>query len=117
MLSEADAKQRIRNLENAEEQRIATLLLNLGFTAVDFNAKIYAESRQLIGEIDSLFVFENNLLIVETTNERRPSVDSIVGWFVKWSEEANIERIFATYGLSLRNCLAFSRPWPMTMSP
>lgn len=60
-------------------------------------------NRRAIGEIDSLFLFEDHLLIVEVTRETNLPTDSIVAWFSKWSDEDNICRIFSRYGLSARH--------------
>jgi len=100
LLTEEEARSRIKKIPNAEEKRVDTLLLNLGFNAVDFNAKICNEKGQDIGEIDCLFVFENHLLIVETTKESDLETDNIVAWFLKWSEESNLKRIRLKYNLA-----------------
>lgn len=115
LLTESEAKTRIQSLVNDEEKRISALLFNLGFDAIDFNSEIFDDSRRKIGEIDSLFLFEDHLLIVEVTKEDLDS-DSIVAWFSKWSDEGNIQRIFSKYSLSTRHshriffCLHRERP-------
>lgn len=121
MLSESEARERIRALENGGEKRVNTLLLDLGFEAVDFNVRIFDENGQEIGEIDSLFVFEDHLLITETTIKADLETDSIVAWVSKWSDETNINRIFTKYKLSPRfsHRLFFwlSRERPRRLSP
>lgn len=103
MPTESEARQRIQAQQNPDEKRVNTLLLDLGFNAVDFNTRIFDENGQEIGEIDSLFLFEDHLLIIETTTEARLETGNIVAWFSKWSDETNIKRIFSKYHLSPRS--------------
>lgn len=121
LLSETEARTRISALQNADEKRVNTLLLNLGFHAVDFNAKILNDNRQEIGEIDSLFLFDNHLLIIEITNETNLETDRIISWFSKWSDDVNINRIFTKYRLSPRQThrifFWLSRERPNRLSP
>jgi hypothetical protein len=46
VLPESEARRRVQALRNPEEQRVNTLLLDLGINAVDFNARISNENRQ-----------------------------------------------------------------------
>jgi len=102
VLSEQQARQRISQLQNQEEKRVNKLLLDFGFQAVDFNIVITNSAAQQIGEIDSVFLFENHVLIVEVTNEADLATDSIVAWFSKWSDEGNIQRLLSRYNLPTR---------------
>jgi len=121
MLTESQARQMIQALQNLGEKRVNTLLLNLGFDAIAFNPEILDGNDQKIGEIDSLFLFGNDLLIIEATEETRLETSDIVAWFTKWSYEPNIGRIYLRYGLAPRapHRLFFwlSRERPRTLSP
>lgn len=101
MLTESQARARIRSIENLGEKRVDTLLLNFGLQAVDFNAIIRSGSGREIGEIDALFVFGDHLLIVETTEESDLDSAAIVARFTKWSNRANMNRIYSQYDLSV----------------
>lgn len=100
MLSESGARARIEAMQNPGEKRVNKLMLDFGFQAVDFNSLLKNVNGQEIGEIDALFVYEDHLLIVETTEEANPESSRITNWFTKWSVPANIERIHEKYHLS-----------------
>lgn len=124
MLTETQARERIRSIENPGERRVNTLLLNFGLQAINFNAQIRDERDREIGEIDALFAFDNHLLIIETTEESEPDSDTIVAWFTKWSNQTNIDRLYQEYNLSpsrsphrLFFWLSRDRPSPDELSP
>jgi len=100
LLSELEAREKISHLQNEEEKRVNTLLMNFGFSAIDFNTRIFKENGQEIGEIDSLFAFEDHLLIIEITGEANVENDRIVAWFSKWADEDNINRVFLKHNLT-----------------
>jgi DGQHR domain-containing protein len=102
MLPEAESRARVQAMRNSWEQRVNTLLLDFGMDAVDFNARILNTANQEIGEIDGLFSFDGHLMMVETTAERDVENDSVVAWFSKWEDRANINRVLTQYHLSPR---------------
>lgn len=100
-----EAEKRISLIKNENERNVAQLLLNLGFTFVDANPTIENSSKQKIGEIDSMFTFEDYLFLIEVSKDKHSGSSKKIAFFSKWSEKDNLEVIRKQYDLRPRKVM------------
>jgi len=101
----AEAQKKIEQIRNENERNVADLLLNLGFALVDTNSTITNSSDKKIGEIDSMFTFEDYLFLIEVSKDKHSGSSKKIAFFSKWSEKDNLEIIRKRYGLRPRKVL------------
>jgi len=100
-----EAQEKIKIIENDAERNVAELLLNMGFTFIDSNSIIENSSNQRVGEIDLIFTFEDYLLIVEVSKDRRSGNAKKITFFTKWTERSNQTLLRNHYNLRPRKIL------------
>jgi DGQHR domain-containing protein len=85
--------------KNKDELLILTLFNNFKFDKIGENITIKEEDK-LIGEIDLIYKFENNLFLIEVKNKKEFDKDEIDHWFSKWSYEKNLNKLFEDLNIS-----------------
>jgi DGQHR domain-containing protein len=93
-----ELERKISATTNQEEKEVNLLLHRLGLRLVDCYAK-FEDPSVTVGEIDGLFEFEGNVLVVETRKKKSVTSNEILGFFAKWSDEANLDLLRRTYNL------------------
>ena len=99
------AQDKIQSIENEAERDVAELLLNMCFTFIGSNAIIENSSNQRVGEIDLLFSFEDYLLIVEVSKDKRSGNAKKITFFTKWADKSNQTLLRNHYNLRPRKVL------------
>jgi len=77
-------------IENEHERKVAEFLNRLGFTPKKLNP-IIAENKKQIGEIDSIFEYNDCLLLVEVSIGTQIVNEKKNFFFSKWSDDHNLE--------------------------
>ena len=77
-------------IENEHERKVAEFLNRLEFTPKEFNP-IIKENKKQIGEIDSIFEYDNCLFLVEVSIGTQIVNEKKNFFFSKWSDEYNLE--------------------------
>ena len=116
-----DILEQIRAISNNEEKSVAELLYNMGFNFIDSNCILENESKQVIGEIDLLFSFDDCLLIVEVSKDKHSGSAKQIAFFTKWMEKLNNDFIKKQYNLQpkkiIRIYFDLSKSTPKDVSP
>lgn len=78
------------------EKETAHFFDKLGLKCVDLGFKIYDSKNNVTGEIDGIFIDEENeiILIYDESKQQKKSNDKITKFFTKWSNQNNEAKIF-----------------------
>ena len=85
--------------DNVDETRIVELLDNLGLELVVRNAIVKRDGNE-IGEIDAIFSFNGNLILVEVKKRKKLDSNLVIAFFKKWSVQKNLIDVKRKYGTS-----------------
>jgi len=90
------ANKQISEIKEDNERGVAYFLKNLGLTPIDFNPIIY-DGKFQIGELDSIFLFNDYLLIVEVSKKDTQTNMKKNFFFSKWSDAYNLRKLRKKY--------------------
>lgn len=80
------------------EEEIEKFLINLGFSQIMSN-EIILDGKLEIGEIDSLFEYEDYLFIIEVSTKKKLDNQKKNFFFSKWSDGYNLKKLRKKYNL------------------
>ena len=83
------------------EEEIEKFLTNLGFTQIMSNEIILDEKLE-IGEIDSLFEYNDYLFIIEVSTKKKLDNQKKNFFFSKWSDGYNLRKLRKKYNLGVK---------------
>ncbi len=86
----------ISKIKEPNERKVAYFLKILGLTPIDFNPIIYDDNFQ-IGEIDSIFLFNDYFLLVEVSKKNKQTNMKKNFFFSKWSDAYNLRKLRKKY--------------------
>ena len=95
-MSNSKTTTKISEIEDADEQKVACFLKNLGLTSIIFNP-IINDGNYQIGEIDSIFQFKDYLLLVEVSKKDKQANLKKNYFFSKWSDAYNLGKLSKEY--------------------
>lgn len=86
----------INKCTTESEKETALFFDRLGLKCVDLGFKIYDSKSNVTGEIDGIFIDEENevILIYDESKQQKKSNDKITKFFTKWSNQDNEAKIF-----------------------
>lgn len=87
-----EMEKKFAEMNNDEERNVANLLLDLGLTFVDANVRIGESSQEYLGEIDSLFTWNDYLFLIEVSKEKTSNEKKFT-FFTKWADNDILEFI------------------------
>ena len=83
------------------EEKIEEFLTNIGFTKIMSN-EIILDKKLEIGEIDSLFEYNDYLFIVEVSTKKKLDNQKKNFFFSKWSDGYNLRKLRKKYNLNTK---------------
>jgi len=86
----------ISEIKEPNERKVAYFLKNLGLTPIDYNP-IINDGNYQIGEIDSIFQFNDYLLLVEISKKDKQTNMKKNYFFSKWSDAYNLRKLRKKY--------------------
>jgi DGQHR domain-containing protein len=96
--------QRIEAAPNStkEDLRVGVFLFNLGLSFKTANKKIKDKSQKDIGEIDLIFIDEEEdiLFLIEVSNQTDKTSQKINHFFSKWANETNIQSLKKQFAIT-----------------
>ncbi len=87
-----EMEKKFSEMNNDEERNVANLLLDLGLTFVDANVRIGESQQEYLGEIDSLFTWNDYLFVIEVSKEKASNEKKFT-FFTKWADSDILELI------------------------
>ena len=87
-----EIEKKFAEMNNDEERNVADLLLELGLTFVDANVRRGESPQEYLGEIDSLFTWNEYLFLIEVSKERNSNEKKFT-FFTKWADNEILELI------------------------
>ena len=93
-----ETRQRIEQIDNEGEKKVAVLLSNMGFDLVDFRVEIPDSPKPKIGEIDLVFESGHTLLLIEVSTGKNAISDKQWAFFCKWSNNQAVAALTKRLG-------------------
>jgi len=87
-----EMEKKFTEMNNDEERNVANLLLDLGLTFVDANVRRGESPQEYLGEIDSLFTWNEYLFLIEVSKEKNSNEKKFT-FFTKWADNEILELI------------------------
>ena len=91
-------------IKNPHEREVAEFMIELGFDLKKTNP-IIAENKKQIGEIDSIFEYDDCLFLVEVSLGKRLVNEKKNFFFSKWSDEYNLKILRNQCGLKTKKVI------------
>ena len=102
MLDLGEARDRIAEIPNDWERKVASLLCDMGLDFVRSNVVLQDYPEPIIGEVDLIFGSGDTMILVEVSTGKHKIGKKKIDSFSKWEDESNVEALKKICGLQYK---------------
>ena len=102
MLDLGEARDRIAEIPNDGERKVAGLLHDMGLDFVCSDVKLQDYPEPIVGEVDLIFGSGDTMILVEVSTGKHKIGKKKIDSFSKWEDESNVEALKKICGLQYK---------------